>query len=89
MISAQAGWAWGQLASDGYVGYVPAGALRTPGPSSTHKVSVLRTFVYPGPLVHANAHHMAVAIEPTAEAIVRIRASGNEVTSARRLAVLR
>jgi len=36
-------------------------------------------------LVHANAHHMAVAIESTADAIARIRASGSEVTSARRL----
>ena len=35
-------------------------------------------------LVHANAFHMAVAIEPTAEAIARIRAGGSEVTSVRR-----
>jgi cell wall-associated NlpC family hydrolase len=35
-------------------------------------------------LLHANAFHMAVAIEPTAEAIARIRASGSEVTSVRR-----
>jgi hypothetical protein len=36
-------------------------------------------------LVHANAHHMAVAIEPIAEALARIRAAGSEVTSVRRL----
>jgi len=36
-------------------------------------------------LLHANAFHMAVAIEPTAEAVVRIRAAGGEVTSVRRL----
>lgn len=35
-------------------------------------------------LVHANAFHMAVAIEPVAEAITRISASGSEVTSVRR-----
>jgi cell wall-associated NlpC family hydrolase len=35
-------------------------------------------------LVHANAFHMAVAIEPTAEAIARISASGSEVTTVRR-----
>jgi len=35
-------------------------------------------------LVHANAFHMAVAIEPTAEAIARISVSGGEVTSVRR-----
>jgi cell wall-associated NlpC family hydrolase len=35
-------------------------------------------------LIHANAFHMAVAIEPTVEAIERIRAAGSEVTSLRR-----
>ncbi len=28
------GWAWGQLAGDGYVGFVPAGALCAPGCTS-------------------------------------------------------
>lgn len=35
-------------------------------------------------LVHANAHHMATAIEPVSEAIARIAASEGEVTSVRR-----
>ena len=35
--------------------------------------------------VHANAFHMAVAIEPIAEAIARISASGSDVTSVKRL----
>ena len=34
--------------------------------------------------VHANAFHMAVAIEPIAEAVARIKASGSAVTSVRR-----
>jgi hypothetical protein len=45
------GWAWGQLAGDGYVGYLPARALRAPGPAATHKVTALRTFVFPGPSI--------------------------------------
>jgi hypothetical protein len=45
------GWAWGQLASDGYVGFLPASALCTPGPPATHKVTALRTFVFPGPSI--------------------------------------
>ena len=45
------GWAWGQLESDGYVGWLPANALRAPGPDSTHKVAVLRTLVFPGPSI--------------------------------------
>lgn len=36
-------------------------------------------------LLHANAHHMAVAIEPAREAIARIRAAGSDVTSVKRL----
>jgi hypothetical protein len=213
------GWSWGQLESDGYVGWLPTDALRPAGEPPTHTVSALRTFVFPGPsiklmpvetlslgcklrvarvhaefavtadngfvplqhlgdanhrerdfvavaerfagtpylwggksslgldcsalvqlalsatgipslrdsdmqeqtlgapidiendlsklargdllfwkghvaivrdaatLVHANAHHMAVAIEPIAEAVARIRAAGSEVSSVRRLAM--
>jgi cell wall-associated NlpC family hydrolase len=39
----------------------------------------------PETLVHANAHHMAVAIEPAEDAIMRIKAAGSEVTSVRRI----
>lgn len=42
------GWAWGQLAADNYVGYLPAAALRDPGPAPTHRVAALRTLVFPG-----------------------------------------
>jgi cell wall-associated NlpC family hydrolase len=36
-------------------------------------------------IIHANAHHMMVAIEPTAAAVARIKATGNDVTSVRRI----
>ena len=36
-------------------------------------------------LLHANAHHMAVAMEPVTEAIARIAADGLEVKSVKRL----
>jgi Bacterial dipeptidyl-peptidase Sh3 domain/NlpC/P60 family len=36
-------------------------------------------------IVHANAFHMAVAIETTSDAIARIRAAGSEVHSIRRI----
>ncbi len=45
------GWAWGQLAGDGYVGYLPDEALRSDAPAPTHRVSALRTFIYPGPSI--------------------------------------
>ena len=43
------GWAWGQLETDGYVGWLSANALGAPGPAATHKVSVPRTLAFPGP----------------------------------------
>ena len=45
------GWAWGQLAADGYVGWLSANALAPPGAPPTHKVAALRTLVFPGPSI--------------------------------------
>jgi hypothetical protein len=45
------GWAWGQLEADGYVGWLPVNALAAPGAAPTHKVSALRTLVFPGPSI--------------------------------------
>jgi Bacterial dipeptidyl-peptidase Sh3 domain/NlpC/P60 family len=45
------GWAWVQLAEDGYVGFMPASALGGPGLAPTHKVVALRTLVFPGPSI--------------------------------------
>ncbi len=44
------GWAWVQLARDGYVGYVPSNTVR-PAPLlvPTHRVQALGTFVYAAP----------------------------------------
>jgi cell wall-associated NlpC family hydrolase len=43
------GWAWGQLAGDGYVGYLPANALVAPADAPTHRVTAPRTFLYAQP----------------------------------------
>jgi len=45
------GWAWGQLAADGYVGWLPDNALAPAGAAPTHKVTALRTLVFPGPSI--------------------------------------
>ena len=45
------GWSWGQLVNDGYVGWLPTEALRAPGTAPTHKVTALRTLVFPGPSI--------------------------------------
>ncbi len=43
------GWAWVQLDRDGYVGYMPSDGLTTKLADATHRVSVLRTYVYSAP----------------------------------------
>lgn len=48
------GWAWGQMQTDGYVGYLPLAALGVPDPISgpepaTHAVSAPATFLYARP----------------------------------------
>ncbi|HAO43150.1 MAG TPA: peptidase P60 [Afipia sp.] len=45
------GWAWGQLKTDGYVGWLPDNALVQPRSTPTHKVTALRTFAFPGPSI--------------------------------------
>src|SRR6185369_8132322 len=45
------GFAWGQLSSDGYVGWIPDAALTRPAAAPTHKVTALRTFAFPGPSI--------------------------------------
>ena len=45
------GWSWGQLADDGYVGWMPTSALGSSGPEPTHKVVALRTLAFPGPSI--------------------------------------
>jgi cell wall-associated NlpC family hydrolase len=42
------GWAWVQLAADGYVGYMREEAIGQGASEATHVVSAPRSFVYPG-----------------------------------------
>ncbi|HEY1735168.1 MAG TPA: C40 family peptidase [Methylovirgula sp.] len=41
------GWAWVQLASDNYVGYLPANLVGEDAIAPTHRVAVKRSFIYP------------------------------------------
>jgi cell wall-associated NlpC family hydrolase len=45
------GFAWGQLGSDGYVGWLPDSALAKPQAAPTHKVIALSTLAFPGPSI--------------------------------------
>lgn len=47
--STDEGWAWGQLETDGYVGWLSANALGAVGTAPTHKVVVPRAFAFAGP----------------------------------------
>jgi cell wall-associated NlpC family hydrolase len=47
------GWAWVQLDRDRYVGYVPSDALSRELRQVTHRVTALRTYVFPSPDIKA------------------------------------
>lgn len=47
VFEVKGGWAWVQLADDGYVGYVHASALSAQVEPVTHRVTALGTFLYP------------------------------------------
>ncbi|GGE09680.1 peptidase P60 [Aureimonas endophytica] len=46
---AEDGWAWAQLDTDGYVGWMAAGDLGAPGAAPTHRVAAPSTLLFPGP----------------------------------------
>jgi hypothetical protein len=45
------GFAWGQLNSDGYVGWIPDSSLAMPAAAPTHKIVALWTLAFPGPSI--------------------------------------
>jgi cell wall-associated NlpC family hydrolase len=45
------GWSYVQADRDGYVGYVSSNALESAEKAATHKVQVLRTYIYAGPSI--------------------------------------
>jgi cell wall-associated NlpC family hydrolase len=61
------GWAWVQLAHDGYVGYVPSDALQRGTIEPTHRIQTLGTFLYGAPdiksppLMHLAMNALVVA----------------------------
>lgn len=54
VFDTQHGWAWGQVERDGYVGYVDASDLDATIIPPTHRVSVLRTLVFPQPSIKSS-----------------------------------
>lgn len=72
------GWAWGQLSSDGYVGYLPENQLSAQAPAPTHRVRALRTFVYPG----ASMKLPHVAVLSLGAGVTVLRESGDFAVTA-------
>jgi cell wall-associated NlpC family hydrolase len=75
------GWAWGQLETDGYVGWLPVNALASPGAAPTHTVAVPRTLVFPGPSIklvpiEALPFGARLAITRTEGALSRVASGG-------------
>lgn len=52
------GFGWGQVAGDGYVGWLSMDALSAPVLAPTHKVSALRTYALAGPGARQQAHSL-------------------------------
>ena len=68
------GWSWGQNQTDGYVGYTASDALGPVAPEPTHRITALRTFVYPAPdtkLPARSALSFGAAVSVTGETETR------------------
>jgi cell wall-associated NlpC family hydrolase len=52
----RASWAWVQLATDGYVGYLPEAAIESPGGAPTHRVTAPLTHSRPAADLKSQPH---------------------------------
>lgn len=73
------GWAWVQLASDSYVGYLPEAALAADVIAPTHRVTTRATFVYPG----ANMKQPVAETLPFGARVAIVETSGDFARLAR------
>ena len=71
------GWCWGQLASDGYVGWIAANALWSRVDEPTHVIRVARSFVYPA----ANMKAPAILALPLGASVRVIEQRGDYFTT--------
>ncbi|MBX3597788.1 MAG: C40 family peptidase [Rhizobiaceae bacterium] len=69
------GWAWVQSEQDSYVGYMAADVLAEAQERPTHRVSVPRTFAYPGPDLKL-PRHSVLSIGSTVAIVERVEARG-------------
>lgn len=81
VLEIEDGFAWGQAARDGYVGWVEAGGLSARPLEPTHRVSALRSFSYLEPSIKAPSRgpfslNALVAVTETRGALTRIEGGG-------------
>jgi cell wall-associated NlpC family hydrolase len=81
VLEFEEGFAWGQAARDGYVGWVEAAALSPRDLTPTHRVSALRTFSYLEPSIKAPSRGpfslgALVTATETAGALTRVEGGG-------------
>src|ERR1700712_2679616 len=68
------GWCWAKAVAEGYVGYLPGGAIGEVGEAPTHVVVPQRTFLYPEPELrkpYVGVLSMGSRVRVTGEAEVR------------------
>jgi len=81
VLKLEDGFAWGQAARDGYVGWVEAAALSERELTPTHRVATLRTFSYLEPSIKAPSRGpfslgALVTVTETAGALTRVEGGG-------------
>lgn len=55
VLETQDGYAWGQAARDGYVGFIETAALGPATAAATHRVSAIRTYAFAEPSIKSRA----------------------------------
>lgn len=86
VFSNESGWSWGQSAADDYVGYIISDDLQPLSKPVTHRVSALRTFVYPEPDTKSRpaqgiSMNAKVTIRAAADRFSEIEGGGYVVTA--------
>ena len=81
VLEIEDGFAWGQAARDGYVGWVEAGGLSARPLEATHRIIALRSFSYLEPSIKAPSRgpfslNALVTATETAGALTRIEGGG-------------
>ena len=80
------GWSWGQVGTDGYVGYLPEHALAPVAWDTTHYVRVPRTYIFPEPDIKSGPPRLIslmarVGVDSAADGFSQLAGSGGYVFS--------